>query len=74
MVDLRFTDIPGLWQHFWVPPRTFDHDAIVDGVGFDGAGRPMVLSFFERGVRYKVPASLRMLMWLRNQMGRFDWC
>ena len=37
MVDLRFTDIPGLWQHFSVPPRTFDHDAIVDGVGFDGS-------------------------------------
>ena len=31
MVDLRFNDIPGLWQHFSVPPRTFDHDAIVDG-------------------------------------------
>ena len=37
MVDLRFNDIPGLWQHFSVPPRTFDHDAIVDGVGFDGS-------------------------------------
>jgi len=20
MVDLRFTDLPGLWQHFSVPP------------------------------------------------------
>jgi len=37
MIDLRFTDIPGLWQHFSVPPRAFDHDAIVDGVGFDGS-------------------------------------
>lgn len=37
MVDLRFTDIPGLWQHFSVPPRALDHDAIVDGVGFDGS-------------------------------------
>jgi glutamine synthetase len=37
MIDLRFTDIPGLWQHFSVPPSAFDHDAIVDGVGFDGS-------------------------------------
>src|SRR5919106_834710 len=37
MIDLRFTDIPGLWQHFSVPPRALNHDAIVDGVGFDGS-------------------------------------
>jgi glutamine synthetase len=37
MIDLRFTDIPGLWQHFSVPPRALDHDAIVEGVGFDGS-------------------------------------
>jgi glutamine synthetase len=37
MIDLRFTDIPGLWQHFSVPPRALDRDAMVDGVGFDGS-------------------------------------
>ncbi|MET0167343.1 MAG: glutamine synthetase beta-grasp domain-containing protein, partial [Vicinamibacterales bacterium] len=37
MIDLRFIDIPGLWQHFSVPPRALDQDAIVDGVGFDGS-------------------------------------
>ena len=37
MIDLRFTDIPGLWQHFSVPPRALDRDAIDDGVGFDGS-------------------------------------
>jgi len=37
MVDLRFTDIPGVWQHFSVPPSALDQDAIVDGVGFDGS-------------------------------------
>jgi glutamine synthetase len=37
MIDLRFTDIPGLWQHFSVPPRALDENAIVDGVGFDGS-------------------------------------
>jgi glutamine synthetase len=37
MIDLRFTDIPGLWQHFSVPPCALDRDAIVEGVGFDGS-------------------------------------
>ena len=37
MVDLRFTDLPGLWQHFSVPPTALDHDSFTDGVGFDGS-------------------------------------
>jgi glutamine synthetase len=37
MIDLRFTDLPGLWQHFSVPPRAFDSDSIAEGVGFDGS-------------------------------------
>jgi glutamine synthetase len=37
MVDLRFTDIPGLWQHFSVPPSALDLDSFEDGVGFDGS-------------------------------------
>jgi glutamine synthetase len=37
MVDLRFTDLPGTWQHFSVPPSSFDADSFEDGVGFDGS-------------------------------------
>src|SRR6201993_2497165 len=37
MVDLRFTDLPGLWQHFSVPPRALAADAFSEGVGFDGS-------------------------------------
>jgi glutamine synthetase len=37
MVDLRFTDLPGLWQHFSVPPTALDGDSFTDGVGFDGS-------------------------------------
>jgi glutamine synthetase len=37
MVDLRFTDIPGLWQHFSVPPRALTEDSLIDGIGFDGS-------------------------------------
>ena len=37
MVDLRFTDLPGTWQHFSVPPSALDADALHDGIGFDGS-------------------------------------
>jgi Glutamine synthetase, beta-Grasp domain len=37
MIDLRFTDIPGLWQHFSVPPNALDLDSMVEGIGFDGS-------------------------------------
>src|SRR5690349_15772550 len=37
MIDLRFTDIPGLWQHFSVPPRALDLASISQGIGFDGS-------------------------------------
>ena len=37
MVDLRFTDLPGLWQHFSVPPHALDGDSFAAGVGFDGS-------------------------------------
>lgn len=37
MIDLRFTDLPGLWHHFSVPPSALDPDSFVNGVGFDGS-------------------------------------
>ena len=37
VVDLRFMDFPGLWQHFSVPAREMDADTIEDGLGFDGS-------------------------------------
>src|SRR3981081_1067984 len=37
MVDLRFTDLPGVWQHFSVPPSAVDADALNEGIGFDGS-------------------------------------
>src|SRR4051812_5536631 len=33
MIDLRFTDLPGLWQHFSVPPSALDADGFAAGVG-----------------------------------------
>src|SRR3954463_11703496 len=37
MIDLRFTDLPGLWQHFSVPPDALDLDSFTGGIGFDGS-------------------------------------
>src|SRR2546430_1227348 len=37
MIDLRFTDLPGVWQHFSIPPSAVDADALNDGIGFDGS-------------------------------------
>ncbi len=37
VVDLRFMDFPGLWQHFSVPAHAIDADAFEDGLGFDGS-------------------------------------
>jgi glutamine synthetase len=37
MVDLKFTDVFGMWQHFSVPLRAFDESAFKEGVGFDGS-------------------------------------
>ena len=37
MVDLKFMDFPGLWQHFSVPISQLSEDAFEDGYGFDGS-------------------------------------
>jgi glutamine synthetase len=37
MVDLRFTDLPGTWQHFSMPARELSEELFEDGIGFDGS-------------------------------------
>ena len=37
MVDLRFTDMPGTWQHFSIPARQLTAELFEDGIGFDGS-------------------------------------
>jgi len=37
MVDLRFMDFPGVWQHFSVPVGELDESSFEDGFGFDGS-------------------------------------
>jgi len=37
MVDLKFMDLPGSWQHFSVPIQQLDESSFEDGYGFDGS-------------------------------------
>jgi glutamine synthetase len=37
MVDYKFTDVFGTWQHFSVPLHALSEDTFTEGVGFDGS-------------------------------------
>jgi glutamine synthetase len=36
-IDLKFTDLPGTWQHFTVPISELSDDLFIEGIGFDGS-------------------------------------
>jgi glutamine synthetase len=37
IVDLRFVDVPGTWQHFSIPVAELTEDLFAEGIGFDGS-------------------------------------
>jgi glutamine synthetase len=37
VIDYRFVDLPGVWQHFSTPASEFNVDIFEDGLGFDGS-------------------------------------
>jgi len=37
VVDLKFTDLLGTWQHFSTTPREISEEAFTEGLGFDGS-------------------------------------
>ncbi len=37
IVDLRFVDLPGVWQHFSIPAEDLSEDLFEEGIGFDGS-------------------------------------
>ncbi|NCQ28624.1 MAG: glutamine synthetase, partial [Armatimonadetes bacterium] len=37
VVDFKFMDFPGLWQHFSVPTAELSEDSFESGFGFDGS-------------------------------------
>ena len=36
-IDLKFVDLPGVWQHFSIPVGYLDADMFTEGIGFDGS-------------------------------------
>ena len=37
VIDFRFVDMPGLWQHFTMNAKELEEDMFEEGVGFDGS-------------------------------------
>jgi len=37
LVDMRFVDLPGIWQHFTMPAHRLTEDFFADGIPFDGS-------------------------------------
>lgn len=37
MVDIKFIDVPGTWQHFSIPISGLNEDVFEEGLGFDGS-------------------------------------
>jgi glutamine synthetase len=37
MVDFKFTDLPGMWQHVGLSIHSLDEEAFTEGLGFDGS-------------------------------------
>jgi glutamine synthetase len=37
LVDLRFTDLPGTWQHFTIPSHRLTEEFLEEGIPFDGS-------------------------------------
>jgi len=37
VIDFRFIDLPGIWQHFSIPVRDLTEELFEDGLGFDGS-------------------------------------
>ena len=70
MIDLRFTDLPGLWQHFSVR-RAFDLESLSDGIGFDDSS---IRGFqeIEEAICWSFPTRLRR-SWIHLQK-RGRWC
>lgn len=46
-IDLKFCDVPGLWQHFSIPSSAFSEELFDEGIGFDGSSIRGFQSIYE---------------------------
>lgn len=57
MVDIRFTDLPGQWQHFTIPSGRLDADFFDEGIPFDGSSIRGFQEIHESDMLLKLDAS-----------------
>jgi glutamine synthetase len=57
MVDVRFIDLPGTWQHFSIPSRQLTEELFEDGIGFDGSSIRGFQQIHESDMLLKLDAS-----------------
>lgn len=55
-IDLKFSDLPGMWHHITVPISSLEKQLFTDGVGVDGSSLPG-FSRIERGDMIALPDS-----------------
>ena len=61
IVDLKFIDMPGLWQHFSIPVSELDTAIWEDGTGFDGSSIRGFQQIQESDMNLKLDASTAVL-------------
>lgn len=61
LIDLKFMDFPGLWQHFTVPSDKLDESAFEEGFGFDGSSMRGWQKIFESDMLVMPDASTAIL-------------
>ena len=65
MVDLRFTDMPGTWQHFSIPAHQLDEEMFEEGIGFDGSSIRGFKEIHESDMLLMLdPKTLRVCPWI----------
>lgn len=37
MIDFKFVDLPGIWQHYSIPAHRLEESTFEEGIGFDGS-------------------------------------
>ncbi len=66
IVDLKFTDLPGVWQHFSIPIEDLNDELFEEGIGFDGSSIRRFQSIHESDMCWLL--TLRPLVSIRSLM------
>jgi len=70
IVDLKFVDFPGLWQHFSIPATELSAELFEEGLGFDGSSIRGFQSINESDMILLPDADTAMIDPFSEQIGR----